>query len=69
MPDNSKYISELKFCLKLREESWGCTFWWSTKCSQCAVPYILYKFISWNILHWDIDRLTLEDWKLLIEKI
>ncbi len=69
MQDSQKYISELKFCLKLREEEWGCSFGWWNKCDQCAVPYILYKFISWEILHWDIKRLDLEDWKILIERL
>lgn len=66
MQDNQKYISELKFCLKLREEQWGCTFWWWNKCEECAVPYLLHKFISWEILHWDIDRLSLQDRKKII---
>jgi len=61
--DKQKYIEELSFCLQLRETEWGCTFWWWTKCEQCAVPYLLWKFISWEVLHWDIDRLKLEDWK------
>lgn len=69
MQDNQKYISELKFCLKLREEEWWCTFAWWNKCDQCAVPYLLYKFISWEVLHWDIERLTLENRKQLVEKI
>ncbi len=65
MQDNQKYISELKFCLKLREEQWGCSFWWWNKCEECAVPYLLHKFISWKILHWDVDRLSLQDRKSL----
>jgi hypothetical protein len=68
MQDKSEYISELNFCLNLREKKWWCAFWWWTKCSQCAVPYLLYKFISWEILHWDIKKLSLDDWKLLIAK-
>jgi hypothetical protein len=68
MQDKSEYISELKFCLWHREEKWWCAFWWWTKCIQCAAPYILYKLISWKVLHWDMDRLNLEDWKLLVEK-
>lgn len=52
MQDNQKYISELKFCLKLREEQWGCSFWWWNKCGECAVPYLLHKFISGEVLHW-----------------
>ena len=68
MQDKSAYISELHFCLNLRENEWWCTFWWWTKCSKCAVPYLLHKFISWDILHWDIKRLSLDDWKLIIQE-
>lgn len=58
-----KFLGELDFCLKLREMEWGCTFWWGNKCEQCAVPYLLLKFINWEVLHWNIQRLTLDDWK------
>lgn len=68
MQDKSQYISELKFCLNLREEEWGCTFGWFTKCSHCATPYLLHKFISWKALHWDMQRLSLQDWKQIVEK-
>lgn len=68
MQDKSQYISELKFCLNIREENWWCTFWWWTRCSECAAPYLLYKFISWEVLHWNMDRLSLDNWKWLIEK-
>lgn len=63
------YKNELKFCLDLWEKQWWCTFWWSTKCHECAVPYLLLKLLSWETLHWDIKRLTLEDWKEKFESI
>lgn len=62
------YLHELNFCLQLREKEWGCTFWWKTKCEQCAVPYLLRKLISWEVLHGEMKRLTLQDWKEKIEK-
>ena len=34
-----------------------------TKCEQCATPYLLYKFLLGNVLHGDMKRLTLDDWK------
>lgn len=68
MQDKSKYISELNFCLKLRKYNWWCAFWLWTKCSEYVAPYLLHKLISWEILHWDIKRLSLEDWKWLVDK-
>ena len=56
-------IHELNFCLKLWEEKWGCDFWWWTKCEQCATPYLLFKLLTWEVLHWNIKRLSLEQWK------
>lgn len=64
-----KYVKELNFCLQLRETEWGCTFWWWNKCEKCAVPYLLLKFINWEILHWDIHRLTLDDRKEKIKTV
>ena len=61
--DKKNYIEELKFCLKLWETKGGCTFGGQTKCENCAVPYLLLKFISGEVLHGDIQRLSLEDWK------
>jgi len=57
------YIKELEFCLKLWETKGSCTFGRKTKCEQCVVPYLLLKFISGEVLHRNIKRLTLEDWK------
>jgi len=58
-----KYIEELEFCLKLWETKDGCTFGGKTKCQNCAVPYLLLKFISGEVLHGNIQRLSLNDWK------
>lgn len=56
-------LHELNFCLQLREKERGCTFWWRTKCEQCAVPYLLWKVLTGEIIHGDIKRLTLEERK------
>lgn len=64
--DKQKYISEINFCLQLREKEWGCGFWWWNKCEQCAVPYLLHKLISGEVLHGDMTRLTLDDWKEIV---
>jgi hypothetical protein len=61
--NKKEYIEELKFCLKLWEEKGGCEFGGKTKCEECATPYLLLKFISGELLHGDMERLTLEDWK------
>jgi hypothetical protein len=57
------YIKELKFCLELWETKDGCEFGGQTRCEKCAVPYLLLKFISGEILHGEMQRLSLEDWK------
>ncbi len=61
--EKSQYIKELKFCLDLWKKQGGCQFGGKTKCEECAVPYILLKFISGDVLHGDMKRLTLEDWE------
>ena len=62
-----KLIEELEFCLKLWGEKGFCKFGGYTKCEQCAVPYLLNKLITGEILHGDMTRLTLEDWKKKLE--
>ena len=63
------YIEELEFCLKLWESKGSCKFGGVTKCKDCAAPYILLKFISGEVLHGDMERLTLEDWKNKLKQI
>jgi hypothetical protein len=63
-----KLSDELKFCLELWQKQGHCTFGGRTDCEQCAVPYLLYKLITGNVLHGDMDRLTLDDWEKLAEK-
>lgn len=63
------FIKELEFCLRLWQKDQGCSFWWWTKCEQCAVPYLLWKLLTWEVLHWDIKRLTLQDWKEKLKNI
>jgi hypothetical protein len=58
-----KHIEELEFCLKLWEDKGECTFGGKTKCEECAVPYLLLKYITGEVLHGNIERLTLENWK------
>jgi hypothetical protein len=65
--DREKCLEELKFCLKLWETKGVCTFGGGTKCQNCAVPYLLLKYISGEVLHGDMERLTLEDWKKRFE--
>ena len=56
-------LHELKYCLEHREKKWSCTFWWGTICEQCAAPYLAWKLITGEVIHWDIKRLTLENRK------
>lgn len=63
------YIKELEFCLKLWETEGGCTFGGGTRCEQCAVPYLLLKFITGEILHGEMERLSLDDWKKIYNSI
>jgi hypothetical protein len=65
---NKKLTEELKFCLKLWEKQGFCEFGGKTKCEQCAVPYLLWKLITGEILHKKQGRLTLNDWKRKINK-
>jgi ASC-1-like (ASCH) protein len=60
--------NELRFCLKLWKEKGGCTFGGGTRCEQCAVPYLLLKMLTGEVLHGDMKRLTLEDWEKKIEQ-
>ena len=62
------YVSELQFCIKLWEEKKGCSFGWGTHCEDCAVPYLLYKFITGEVLH-DAPRLTLAEWQVKVQDL
>lgn len=66
---NSKYMEELKFCLNLWETEGGCTFGGGNKCEVCAVPYLLLKFISGEVIHGNVKRLTLDDWKEKLDSL
>jgi hypothetical protein len=65
-----KPLEELKFCLELWEKQGYCEFGGKTECSKCGTPYLLYKMITGKVLHDSkMERLTLSDWKKLIEEI
>lgn len=64
-----KYLEELNFCLDLWEKQGGCQFGGETKCKHCAVPYILLKFLTGEVLHGEMKRLTLDDWKNKVSTI
>lgn len=52
---------EIDFCLKLREEQWGCNFNKWSKCDQCAALSLLRKLYTWEVL--DGQKLSLEERK------
>jgi hypothetical protein len=58
-----EYKKELAFCLNLWEKQGSCGFGGKTRCNECAVPYLLLKLTTGELLHGDMKRLTLEDWK------
>jgi len=67
--EKEKYLEELKFCLDHWEKQGGCSFGGKTKCEECAAPYLLLKLLSGKILHGDMKRLSLKDWKNKIKEI
>jgi hypothetical protein len=60
---NETYVHELEFCLSLWEKKGHCGFGGHTKCEQCAAPYLLLKLSTGEVLHGDMKRLTLADWR------
>jgi hypothetical protein len=62
-----KLQEELNFCLDLWEKQGHCSFGISTECKACAVPYLLYKLISQEVIH--EKKLSLEEWKNLAEEL
>ncbi|MGV8168518.1 MAG: hypothetical protein ACP5N3_00510 [Candidatus Nanoarchaeia archaeon] len=62
-------MHELEFCIMHWEERGGCTFGGKTRCEECAAPYLTLKLINGEILHGDMKRLTLQDWKEKLEEI
>ena len=64
-----KYVEELKFCISLWEKQGHCEFGGHTECPQCAAPYLLLKLINGEVLHGDMERLTLDEWKAKLNAI
>ena len=64
--DKSQLIEEFKFCINLWEKQGFCMFGEKTACENCACLYLLYKMITGDIIH---GKLTLSDWKNILEKI
>ncbi|MBW2971992.1 hypothetical protein KY359_03050 [Candidatus Woesearchaeota archaeon] len=62
-------LEELEFCLEHWEKNGQCTFGGTTKCIECGSPYLLLKMITGEVLHGDMKRLTLEEWKGKVEDI
>ena len=66
---SNKIYEELKFCMDLWEKQGYCQFGGHTKCEQCGTPYLLLKLINGEVIHGDMKRLTLEDWKNKLKTI
>ena len=64
-----KLIEELRFCIDLWEKQGYCEFGYHTNCEQCGAPYVLLKLITGEVIHGDVRRLTLEDWKKRLDEI
>jgi hypothetical protein len=56
-------LKEMAFCLELWEKQSGCTFGGCTQCAACAVPYLLLKLLTGEMLHGNMQRLTLREWR------
>jgi len=68
--NKEELLKELEFCLKLWKESGGCEFGQTTKCKECAAPYLLLKLINGEIIHGkDVKRLTLNDWEKKLKQL
>ncbi len=64
-----KLVEELEFCLDIWEKKGYCKFGGHTNCEECGTPYILLKLINGEVLHGDIDRLDLNDWRSKVSKV
>jgi len=64
-----EFINELALCLELWEKHGGFSFGGFTRCNQCAVPYLLLKLINGQVLHGDMKRLTIDEWKKIQEEL
>jgi len=62
-------LEELEFCLEHWEKNGYCTFGKKTNCADCGAPYLLLKMITGEVLHGDMERLGLEEWKKKISEI
>jgi len=70
MVEKQELKKELQFCIALWEEKGFCTFGNKTECEKCAVPYLLWKLISGEVIHGEnIKRLSLEDWKTKLKNL
>ena len=67
--EKEDYLKELSFCLNLWKGKGGCEFGGGNKCEECAAPYLLLKFASGEVLHGDIKRLSLDDWKEKLKEL
>jgi len=62
-----KLIEELKFCLELWERQGYCEFGGERKiCEQCAVPYLLWKLLTGEVIH---EKVGLREWKEKVKEI
>jgi hypothetical protein len=60
-------MREFEFCLDLWEKQGHCTFGGHTDCENCAAIYLIYKLLTGEVIHGDVKRLTLEEWKTRLE--
>ncbi|MGD0275156.1 MAG: hypothetical protein ABSB79_03705 [Syntrophales bacterium] len=50
-----KIKMELNMCLELWGKQGFCTFGKETRCKQRGAPYVLYKMLTGNVFHGDMN--------------
>ena len=66
---SNELLEEFKFCISMWQKQGYCEFGGKTKCKECGSLYVLYKLLTGEILHGDMERLALEDWKDKLNKV
>lgn len=62
--NKKQLLAELQLCSQLWHEKGHCTFGGKTHCKQCAVPYLLLKLLTGEVLHGPAcPRLSCAEWQ------
>ena len=61
--DVDDFHKEMEHCLNMWDTRGSCALGGGTRCEDCGAPYLLLKFITGEIIHGDVKRLSLAEWK------